>query len=279
LIGPIMLGAALLGMFFRLEHLAVDTERKLRLQQAPWAALTMGYLAFMLLLVVFNKQWYDRLGDLSEVVRAERTRQPLVLDMWVEHPVFRRTIWLLTNDYRVTKPRKAEKIAAAYAAVNNKDVIVMNTLAITTVLQKRYDEARGYIQQARALEVAGNYSSWVTELVMLGQLQDKKGLASVLAKMRREPREALLAQQYTQVAMALGYWQLDEPETALELLRDTAQVHPYYAPTFERMVQMLIRLNRKDEAVAYLEKLAAISGETPSVQSLRRLLTKKEKEK
>lgn len=272
LLGPIIIVSILLGLFFRLNYLQAEADSKIQLGPTLQMAVASILVPLTLLIFWLNIEWSMRLQELSDFVKAERTRQTLNLETTIEHPTFKQFVWILTNQYRSTKPRKAEKIAKAYEVVNDQDVIVANTLALTAILQKNYEQGRAYLKKARALEADGNYSSWVSELVMYGQLNDKQGLRRVLDLMETKPRKELMAQQYTMVAMASTAYQLGDPEHAASLLKENISVHPFYSPSHERLVQILVKLNRRDEAREYLQHLKSIVGENNVVMALEQII-------
>lgn len=272
LIGPIVVVSGLLGIFFRLGYMQVESDSRVSLASAAKPIMLAMVIPLTLVIIWSNFEWHTKLGELNHIAAAEKTRKKLELNMLIEHPTFRRFVWVLTNQYRAKKPRKAEKIAKAYFAVNENDVIVNNTLALTAVLRKDYEEGRIYLKKARDLEAGGNYSSYVTELVMYGQLKDHGGLKSTLDVMESEPREMILVQPYNLVAMALAAYQLEQREHAVELLEENIRAYPVYSPSYERIVQILIQLKRQPEAKEYLQKLEGIAGENQLTQGLRKLV-------
>lgn len=272
LVGPTILISALLGVFFRLNHMEVESDRKISLASPIKPALLVFVIPLTLVIIWSNIEWHVKLGELNEMASAKRTRQKLDLNTLIENPSFRRFVWILTNQYRVGNPRKAEKIAKAFAEINDSDVIVNNTLAISSVLQKNYSQSRIYIKKSRDLEADGNYSSYVTELVMYGQQKNHEGLRKTLALMEAEPRHLIAGQKYTMVAMASTAYQLGDKEHAIELLEVNLSLWPRHIESHERIIQILAKLNRKDEARSYLENLQTILGETKLTNALQQLV-------
>lgn len=290
LIGPTILVSGLLGVFFRLgclegikakgikakgikeEDMPVTTEKSISLKSLARPVILTFLIPFTLVMAWAHLEWSLTLDELSEVASKKRTKQALDLATLIEPPTFRRFVWILTNDYRSIEPRKAEKIAKAYALVNDNDVIVNNTLALTGILRKNYTQARLYLKKARALETDGNYSSYVSELVMYGQLKDLDGLRKTLNILESEPRKMVMAQKYNLVAMGTTAYQLGELDHAVDLLEENIRAYPGFDASYTPVIQILVKLKRHSEAREKLEKLKVIVGDTPLTEGLGKLV-------
>lgn len=275
LIGPIVLMGGIIGLYLQLRAAAEDRVSAFQLGQRGQRIALVVLVPMFALIFYCNYQWQARLAALDKAVAAPRSHTIPNLETLVEHPTFRRLVWYVTNQHKSTHPAKAERIARAYNRINDHDVVVLDALALTAVLQKRYDEGARYIESARRLEPPGDNSSWVTEMVMYSQQNDMTRLQQVLQTLEKKPKAELTAQRYTLVAMALAAYQTGDPGHAISLLLENIRDYPDYRPSWERLLQMLVQQHDYASAREYLEKFEARFGRDKRSRALHQLLRDK----
>lgn len=256
LIGPQLLVAILLALLLRQRCESRGGEIGTLVLPVPARVLT-ATVSVVVLGVVAN--WYLTFGEFERFLERRRPTEPVDLSTWVEHPIFMRFAKTAAQKEQTSNPRKAEMIARSYYRTRDDNVIVNNTLALTLIRLKRFDEADEIIERTRPLEPRGYYRSWENEQMLAAAMNDGARLSRILERMREEPIEALTVQVGTLGNLAVTAYLIGRPDDALELLRANLGRHPADVDSHVRLLTILSESGRRRELDAHLDAL----GEFP----------------
>jgi O-antigen ligase len=225
LVAPTMLASVLIAVLLKL----TARERELDFDGVSQVVVLGALAPVATVILLLNMEFSLKLDELSAKTKAGSWSEPIDLDTSVHHPIFRRFIRVIAQRYQLDDPTRAEMAARSYYAIDSEDVVVNNTLAVSLIYQKRYQEAEALIEATRPLEPRGYYRSFENELILGTQTRDFERLRRVLDELEQEPKELLLAERKTYINMATTAFNLGESEKALALLEELSATYPNYS--------------------------------------------------
>ncbi len=256
----ILIVSLYLGFYLRLLAERRGATRAVQLTGKPKLAV-LSFAGLGLVAVVFiNQNWMNKLDQFGKRLQRPEVTELLDLNTLVEHPVFRRIVRRLSQQFQDSSPKHAEWMARSFLEVDATDVVVNNTLALSLLNQKKLEEVPGIIKRVRQYEPRGYYRSYDNELTYYTYTNDRDKIRKTLARLEREPYDWLVAHPLTLNVMAVAASKSGDSNRSLKYLKENIRVYPYHESSLSNIVRLYVQRGDLKNARLYLNRLKRLSN-------------------
>ena len=169
--------------------------------------------------------------------------------------------------YSISKNQEADRYYGEARDIEPKNVLALTFMGLNKLVLNQLDEAHEFIMKAIKLEPNHEYVQFCTGRILFARGEYEDAKRYLIKAVEQNPDIE------TQNTLALTYFELGEYEKALNILKNIDSKRPKSISVLMQIAKCYEKLNKNDDALAYLDKVVEIFPENEDAHEMIRRLS------